>query len=86
MLATLPGAAYLARVSCHDVRGIISARRSIQKAFQTQLDGKGFSLVEILSNCPTNWGMSPAESLEWVQSHMIPYYPLGEFRAPGEDE
>ncbi len=86
MLSTLPGVAYLARVSCHDARGIMSAKRSIGKAFQTQLDGEGFALVEILSNCPTNWGMSPVESLEWVKEHMVRYYPLGEFCTPGEGE
>ncbi len=86
MLATLPGAVYLARVSCHDVRHTIAAKKAIKKAFEVQLAGGGFSLVEVLSNCPTNWGMTPAESLEWVRDNMIPVYPLGELRTPEGDE
>ncbi|MFO8059618.1 MAG: thiamine pyrophosphate-dependent enzyme [Bacillota bacterium] len=84
MLATLPGAVYLERVSCHDPRHIVGTKRAVKKAFEVQLAGEGFSLVEVLSNCPTNWGMEPRESLDWVRDNMIPYFPLGEFRTPGE--
>jgi len=77
MLSTLTGAAYIERVSVHDVAHIMKAKKAIKKAFQCQLDGKGFSLVEVLSTCPSNWGMTPAEAMEWVRDHMIPYYPLG---------
>lgn len=77
MLSTLTGAAYIERVSAHDVAHIMKAKKAIKKAFQCQLDGKGFSLVEVLSTCPSNWGMTPAEAMEWVRDHMIPYYPLG---------
>jgi 2-oxoglutarate ferredoxin oxidoreductase subunit beta len=77
MLATLEGAAYIERVSLHDVPNIIKAKKAIKKAFQTQIDGKGFSLVEILSTCPTNWGLSAEEALTWLKENMIPYYPLG---------
>jgi len=80
MLATLDGAAYIERVSLHDVPNIIKAKKAIRKAFETQMAGKGFSLVEILSTCPTNWGLSPVESLKWLKENMIPYYPLGVFK------
>ena len=55
-------------------------KKAIKKAFQNQLDGKGFSLVEVLSTCPTNWGMTPAKAMEWVENQMIPYYPLGVYK------
>lgn len=77
MLATLEGAAYIERVSVHDIKHIMAAKKAILKAFKTQLEGKGFALVEVLSTCPTNWGMTPNEALEWLQANMIPYYPLG---------
>ena len=77
MLATLDGPAYIARVSVHDVKHIMEAKKAIKKAFQKQLEGKGFSMVEVLSSCPTNWGMTPQEALKWLQEKMIPQYPLG---------
>ena len=80
MLSTLEGAAYIERVSLHDVPNIIKAKKAIRKAFETQMAGKGFSLVEILSTCPTNWGLSPVEAIKWLKENMIPYYPLGVFK------
>lgn len=80
LLATLEGSAYIARVSLHNPKEIRKAQRAIKKAFLTQIQGKGFSLVEILSNCPTNWGVTPQESLSFIKEKMIPYYPLGIFR------
>jgi 2-oxoglutarate ferredoxin oxidoreductase subunit beta len=77
MLATLDGPSYIARVSTHDVKNVLAAKRAIKKAFQNQIDGKGFSLVEVLSTCPTNWGMTPREALKWLEDNMIPRYPLG---------
>ena len=77
MLATLDGVAYIERVSVHDVKHIMQAKKAIKKAFQSQIDGKGFSMVEVLSTCPTNWGMTPQESLKWLEANMIPQYPLG---------
>ena len=77
MLATLDGPAYIARVSVHDVKHIMEAKKAIKKAFQMQMEGKGFALVEVLSTCPTNWGMTPQEALKWLQDNMIPQYPLG---------
>ncbi|MBQ8538012.1 MAG: 2-oxoglutarate oxidoreductase [Clostridia bacterium] len=77
MLATLDGPAYIARVSVHDVKHIMEAKKAIKKAFQMQMEGKGFALVEVLSTCPTNWGLTPQEALKWLQEKMIPQYPLG---------
>jgi 2-oxoglutarate ferredoxin oxidoreductase subunit beta len=80
MLATLEGAAYIARTSVHNAVHVMRTKRAIRQAFETQIEGKGFSMVEILSTCPTNWGLSPVESMEWLAEKMIPYYPLGEIK------
>lgn len=80
MLSTLDGSAYIARVSLHDVPNINKAKKAIRQAFETQMSGKGFSLIEILSTCPTNWGLSPVEAVNWLKENMIPYYPLGVFK------
>ncbi len=80
MLATIPKAVFVERVSVYDVKHIIQAKKAIKKAFQVQMEGKGFSLVEVLSTCPTNWGKTPVESLKWLEENMIPYFPLGNFR------
>ncbi|WP_461206153.1 thiamine pyrophosphate-dependent enzyme [Clostridium sp. DL1XJH146] len=77
MIATLAGAVYVERVSVDTVPNINKAKKAIKKAFQVQLDGKGFAMVEVLSICPTNWGLSTQESLQWLRENMIPYYPLG---------
>lgn len=84
MLATIDGAAFVERVSVHDVPNIRKAKKAIKKAFQVQIEGKGFGIVEILSTCPTNWGITPVDSLTWLKENMIPYYPLGNFRTPEE--
>jgi 2-oxoglutarate ferredoxin oxidoreductase subunit beta len=80
MISTLQGAAYVARVSVSNPRNVIQAKKAIKKAFETQIKGLGYSLVEVLSQCPTNWHMTPAEAVKWVEEKMVPYYPLGEFR------
>ena len=80
MLATIPKAAFIERVSVHDVKHVIQAKKAIKKAFQLQMEGKGFTLIEVLSTCPTNWGKTPIEALKWLQENMIPYYPLGNFK------
>jgi len=80
MLSTLDGVAYIERVSVDTVKNINIAKKAIKKAFETQIQKKGFSLVEVLSTCPTNWGMSPIEALEWLRQNMIPNYPLGVFK------
>ena len=76
MLATMEGAAYLARTSVHNVKNIIKTKKAIKKAFEVQQAGLGFSLVEILSACPTNWRMTTKDSLKWIEEKMIPYYGL----------
>ena len=80
LLATLNSPAYIERVALTKPAYIIKAKKAIKKAFQFQIDGKGFSLIEVLSTCPTNWGLSPKEANEWLVKNMIPYYPLGEFK------
>ena len=80
LLATLKAPAYLERVTCLDAPNIIKTKAAIKKAFQNQIDGKGFSLVEIMSNCPTNWGMSPLETLEYMKEHTLKEFPLGVYR------
>ena len=80
MLSTLDGPEYLERVAVNNVKNVKAAKKAIKKAFENQLAGKGFSLVEVLSACPTNWGMTPEKALEWVQDKMIPYYPLGVYK------
>ncbi len=80
MLSTLDGPEYLERVAVNNVKNVKAAKKAIKKAFENQLDGKGFSMVEVLSACPTNWGMTPEEAMEWLQDKMIPYYPLGVYR------
>jgi len=77
ILGQVPGAHYVERVSVHDPKHIIKAKRAIKKAFKNQVDGKGFSLVEIISTCPVNWKMTPVDSINWLKSNMIEYYPLG---------
>ena len=80
MLATLEGPEYVARVAVNNVKNVKAAGKAIQKAFQNQIDKKGFSLIEVVSACPTNWGMTPQKALEWVESDMLPYYPLGVYK------
>ena len=80
MLSTLDGVAYAARTSVDSPKNIMQAKKAIQKAFQNQIDKKGFSIVEILSTCPTNWGLSPLDSLQWLRDNMMPYYPLGTYK------
>ena len=80
LLSALDGPAYIERVAVNNVKHVNQARKAIKKAFQNQIDGKGFSLIEVVSSCPTNWGMTPAKALQWVEEKMIPYYPLGVYR------
>ena len=80
MLATLDGPAYIERVSVHDVKHVMAAKKAILKAFKNQVEGKGFSMVEVLSTCSTNWGMTPTEALKWLEANMIPQYPLGVYK------
>ena len=80
LLATLDGPEYLARVTVNSVPHVRQAKKAIKKAFQNQIEGKGFSLIEVLSTCPTNWGLTPDKALKWLEDNMIPYYPLGVYK------
>ena len=83
MLSTIEGSAYIERVALNTNANIIKAKKAIKKAFQYQMEGRGFSMVEVLSTCPTNWGLSPVEAMKWLEENMIPYYPLGVFKDKG---
>ena len=80
MLSQLEGPQYIERVAVTSVSGIRKAKKAILKAFQNQVEGKGFSLVEVISTCPTNWGMTPEKAMQWANENMLPYYPLGVYR------
>ena len=80
LLASLEGPTYIERVALFDNKSRMRARKAIRKALQVQLEGRGFSLVEILSPCPTGWGMTPAQACEWIQREMLRYFPLGVFK------
>ena len=80
LLATLDGPEYLERVTVNSVPHVRQAKKAIKKAFQNQIEGKGFSLVEVVSSCPTNWGVTPLEAMKWIDEKMLPQYPLGVYR------
>ena len=80
MLSQLDGPEYIERVAVNSVKNVRNAKKAIEKAFRNQVEGKGFSLIEVVSTCPTNWGMTPADALKWVDEKMIPYYPLGVYK------
>jgi 2-oxoglutarate ferredoxin oxidoreductase subunit beta len=80
MFSKLDGASYIVRRSLHDTKNIRMAKKAIRMAFETQVRGLGFSMVEMLSICPTNWGISPLNSIKWLEEKMIPYYPLGDYK------
>ncbi len=80
MIAQMDGAGYVVRRSLHDPANIRKSKKAIRTAFEAQLKGLGFSMVELLSTCPTNWGITPIDSLQWVNDHMVPVYPLGDFK------
>jgi 2-oxoglutarate ferredoxin oxidoreductase subunit beta len=84
MLATLDSTALISRTSVHNAANVIKTKKLIKQAFMTQQKGLGFSMVEVLSTCPTNWGLSPIEALKWLEENMIPYYPLKDFKVPEE--
>jgi 2-oxoglutarate ferredoxin oxidoreductase subunit beta len=80
MLATLEGASYIVRRSLHDPKNIRLAKKAIRMALEVQMRGLGFSMVELLSTCPTNWGLTPLQAQDWLEQHMLPYYPLGDYK------
>ncbi|MDV4151984.1 thiamine pyrophosphate-dependent enzyme [Clostridium sp. AL.422] len=77
MISTLDGACYVERVSVDNIANLTKAKKAIKKAFSNSIEGLGYSFIEVLSTCPTNWGLSPNDSLKWLRENMIPYYPLG---------
>lgn len=85
-LATLDGPIYLERTSVDKPAGVVKTKKAIKRAFEYQLQGRGFTMVEILSQCPTDWGMTPLESLDRIRNEMIPFFPLGVFKQPEDDQ
>ncbi len=86
MLATMDGPAYIVRTSVHDIKEINKTKKAILKGFKYQVEGKGFSMIEVLSTCPTNWGIAPVPALQWLKDNLLPYYPLGVYKDTGEDK
>jgi 2-oxoglutarate ferredoxin oxidoreductase subunit beta len=80
MLNTLEAPVFIERCAVNSVKNVLRTKKAIRKALENQIGGKGYSFVEVLSMCPTNWGMEPAQAAEWVETDMVPYYPLGNFR------
>ncbi len=80
MLSQLEGPVYIERTAVYTPQLVMKTKKAIKKAFQNQIDGKGFSMVEVLSTCPTNWGISPVKAETWLKENMIPYYPLGVYK------
>ncbi|MCI9273107.1 MAG: 2-oxoglutarate oxidoreductase [Clostridiales bacterium] len=80
LLSTLDGVALAQRVTVDCVKNVVIAKKAIKKAFENQIAKKGFSIVEVVSTCPTNWGMTPVEALQWLRDNMLPYYPLGVYK------
>ncbi|MCC7206174.1 MAG: 2-oxoglutarate oxidoreductase [Anaerolineae bacterium] len=80
VLAQLEGAVYVVRRSLHDVANIRKAKKAILTALKVQQAGLGFSMVELLSSCPTNWGIAPDQALEWIEENMVPVFPLGDYK------
>ena len=85
MLAALDAPTYIQRVAVNNVKHVKEAEKAILKAFRNQVEGRGFSLIEVISSCPTNWGMTPEAALRWVEEKMIPYYPLGVYKDQTEE-
>ncbi len=86
LLATVPGATYLERVSVHDPKHIRKAKKALEKAFDVQTKKQGFSMIEFISTCPVNWGINPNDSLQWAVDNLIPYYPLGVYKDGTKDD
>jgi len=84
IFSQIEGVAYLERVSVTNPKQLIKAKKAIKKAFTYQKEKRGFTLVEVLSTCPVNWGMTPVDALKWVETNMVPVFPLGVFKDAGE--
>ena len=79
-MSSLDGVAYLERVTVDSPKNVRKAKKAIKKAFQYQVDGIGYTLVEVVATCPTNWGLTPQDSFAWMRENMLPYYPLGVYK------
>ncbi|MBQ0098928.1 MAG: hypothetical protein KBS91_00070 [Firmicutes bacterium] len=86
MLSQVDGAGYLERVAVNNVKNIKNAKKAIMHAFKNQMEGKGFSLIEVLSTCPTNWGLAPQDAIKWLDENMETYYPLGVYKDKYKEE
>ena len=86
MLSTLEGTQFAQRVAVNNVKNVNAAKKAIKKAFENQVNGKGFSIVEVLSTCPTNWGLDPVKAIGWMEENMLPYYPLGVYKDKAAEE
>ena len=81
MLSTLDGVAYLERVTVDTPKNVRKAKKALKKAFKNQVDGVGYSLIEVVfPPCPTNWGLTPQDAFAWMRENMLPYYPLGVYK------
>ena len=80
MLSRPDGVARAKRVAQDCVKIVLTAKKAIKKAFENQIEGRGYSIVEVVSTCPTNWGLSPIQALDWLRDNMLPYYPLGVYK------
>ena len=80
LLSALDAPYYIELFAVNNVKNVLAAKKAIKRAFETQVNGKGFSLIEVISSCPTNWGMTPVAALKWIDDNMIPYYPLGVYK------
>ena len=80
LLSALDAPYYIERVAVNNVKNVLAAKKAVKHAFDNQINGKGFSLIEVISSCPTNWGMTPVDALKWIDEKMIPYYPLGVYK------
>ena len=80
MLSTLDGVAYAERVTVNNVKNINNAKKAIKKGFENQINKKGFSIIEVVSHCPTYWGLTPEKALKHLEEKMLPYYPLGVYK------
>jgi len=85
LLSGLDGPYYIERVSVHDAKHVIKAKKALKNALQYQRAGKGYTFIEVLSMCPTNWGMISLQAAEWVKEHMVEYYPLGVYKDKGKE-
>ena len=86
MLASLATPAYLSRQTVIRPKYVARARKAIKRAFQYQMENRCFSLVEMISTCPTNWGMTPQDAIDWTEKHLLSYYKLGEYKSPEPPE